>query len=227
MISIIVYSNDSNSYVLVKRALAKLIRGNFVKIIFMTERKDLEARLAISPPDILVLDEVEFRFGNATVPKSVQIFYLEKNSNVPMRLHPDGLSQMVELKLRDKGYLMMLKEDGVFNEQDVVTRARGYVENNFSGDCALQTIAKALYVSRTYLSGRFRREIGVPLNAYVTDFRLERSKELLMNTTIQIKEVASLCGFTSTPYYTHSFKAKYGVAPRDFRKMLADGEVLQ
>ena len=55
-----------------------------------------------------------------------------------------------------------------------------------------------------------------PLN-YMTEYRLDKSTDLLVNTTISITEIAYSCGFSGSSYYCEIFKKYYGLTPKQYR----------
>lgn len=48
--------------------------------------------------------------------------------------------------------------------------------------------------------------------------RLKHSAELLIQTILQIKEIASAIGYNDPLYFTKSFSKKYGVSPKKYRE---------
>ncbi|MNU07836.1 Arabinose operon regulatory protein [compost metagenome] len=53
---------------------------------------------------------------------------------------------------------------------------------------------------------------------YLTDYRLEQAKLLLLKTEISIAKVAERTGFESTAYFSRRFALKVGISPLRFRK---------
>jgi len=52
----------------------------------------------------------------------------------------------------------------------------------------------------------------------IRDYRLEKAKEMLTNTRMNISEIAYICGFNDPAWFTHAFKQKYNKAPSCFKK---------
>ena len=72
-------------------------------------------------------------------------------------------------------------------------------------------------MSRSYLSKLFKDETGYSLFSYINHVRIEKSKELLLNDTISLVDVAGLCGFEDQSYFTKVFKKETGISPKRFR----------
>lgn len=64
----------------------------------------------------------------------------------------------------------------------------------------------------------FVKYLGINYIEYVNTLRLEKAKEMLGNSKMNVSEVAERTGFESLSYFSKQFKKKYGVSPQDFRK---------
>lgn len=78
-------------------------------------------------------------------------------------------------------------------------------------------IAETLGISTNHFSREFRRETGIPPIRFLTNIRLRQSARMLQETSLPIREIAALCGFTSGNYYTKIFRKYMNVTPNDFR----------
>ena len=57
----------------------------------------------------------------------------------------------------------------------------------------------------------------------MTEYRLEKAKEMLTDSDLKIKEIALYTGYQDELYFSKVFKKKYGVSPRMFRQK--NGEI--
>ena len=83
-------------------------------------------------------------------------------------------------------------------------------------DC-LEDILKKLPVSYSKLRKDFKVLTGDSPNQYLLNLRLEKAKELLVNTNLSISEIAYQTGFVSASYLSKIFKAKIGSPPKNYR----------
>lgn len=84
-------------------------------------------------------------------------------------------------------------------------------------------------ISYTYFKKLFIESFGVPPVRYVSNMRLERSRELLLTGRYSIGETAELCGFENAYYFSKRFKQKYRISPTEYKKALtfsADDDIL-
>ena len=89
-----------------------------------------------------------------------------------------------------------------------------YMEPITSGD-----VARAAGFSPNYLSRKFRAATGIGLHEYIVFVRLQRAAQELVSTSDSITTIALRCGFSDSNYFKDSFKRKYGVTPRAYRKI--------
>lgn len=73
-------------------------------------------------------------------------------------------------------------------------------------------------MSYTYFKKLFIEKFGVPPIQYVNNMRLERSRELLMTNNYSVGEIAKLCGFDNSYYFSRKFREKYQVSPSEYKK---------
>lgn len=82
---------------------------------------------------------------------------------------------------------------------------------------SLQSIAAVVQMSTSYVGKIFRKHESMSVAEYITEFRLNKSLELLDSTPHNINEIAEMVGFGNKSYFYKLFKAKYGATPNDYR----------
>lgn len=100
---------------------------------------------------------------------------------------------------------------------DVVYKCIDYIRNNYDRKITLDDIAIHVSLSRSYLSKLFKDETGYSLFSYINHIRIEKSKQLLLDETIALVDVAGMCGFEDQSYFTKVFKKETGISPKRFR----------
>ena len=56
------------------------------------------------------------------------------------------------------------------------------------------------------------------MNQYLTEFRMEKAKELLCTTNMKVAMVSEKVGFANSSYFCRSFREYYGSSPESYRK---------
>ena len=85
-------------------------------------------------------------------------------------------------------------------------------------DFSLTTIADQLRVGRTTFFGRVKKITGMPPNKYVLKFKMEKARQLLIDTDLSVSEVGYAVGVGDASYFNRLYKNFYGISPSQFRK---------
>ncbi|GJM76485.1 hypothetical protein HMSSN036_87010 [Paenibacillus macerans] len=101
---------------------------------------------------------------------------------------------------------------------NVVIKAKQYLEGNYQQTCSVQTVAAYVHVTPNYFSNLFKKETGISFTHYVSQLRIEKAKALLQGTRLRMTEIAERVGFENSSYFTVVFKQITGQSPRAFRK---------
>lgn len=94
-----------------------------------------------------------------------------------------------------------------------------YVDSHLSEDISLEQMADYINVSSFYLSKLFKEEKGVTFINFISDKRLEKARQLLAETDLSIKEITAEIGYNDQNYFSRIFKNKYGISPKEYRKV--------
>ena len=81
-------------------------------------------------------------------------------------------------------------------------------------------LAEKLHFSPTYVRKVFKEETDERVMEYVIRKRMEKAKDLLLQTDAMVQDVALACGYSNQRYFASSFKKHYGYSPTNFREML-------
>ncbi|MBB3142855.1 choline metabolism transcriptional regulator GbdR [Halomonas organivorans] len=148
------------------------------------------------------------------------------------------LDMMLTLIARDHGRELaagiseMFIYDRVRNEQDQqrvplkhvlgTTQPRlleivALMEANLEEPISLDELAEYVNVSRRQLERLFQKNLHCSPSRYYLKLRLTRARQLLKQTPMSIIEVASACGFVSTPHFSKCYREYFGIPPRDER----------
>ena len=93
-----------------------------------------------------------------------------------------------------------------------------YVKKNLNNKITLADMSWNLHCSTVTLTEHFKKEFGITIMQYVTQKRMEQAKEMLLNTTMPIGDIATMCGFPDVEYFSRTFKSSYGISPNRWRK---------
>lgn len=94
----------------------------------------------------------------------------------------------------------------------------GYIQQNYQKKITLNDIAAAGNVCRSSCCEIFQLILHKTPVSYLTDYRLEKSIELLNNFSLSITEIAFQCGFAGSSYFTEIFHKNMKCTPFQYRK---------
>ncbi len=93
-----------------------------------------------------------------------------------------------------------------------------YIEDNYAKEITLTDLADREFLSPSYLSHFFEKNMNISILNYVTKIRIEHSINYLLYTTKSIEEIAQVCGFSNPRSYASFFQREYKMLPSRFRK---------
>ncbi|WP_128894837.1 AraC family transcriptional regulator [Longirhabdus pacifica] len=94
-----------------------------------------------------------------------------------------------------------------------------YIHENILQKLPLPEIAEQVHMHPSYLSHRFKSEVGISMRDYINKKRIEESIFFLIHTNITISDIAVLFHFCNQSYYTSLFKKYKAMTPKDYRKL--------
>ncbi|RFM26774.1 hybrid sensor histidine kinase/response regulator transcription factor [Deminuibacter soli] len=93
------------------------------------------------------------------------------------------------------------------------------VEKNIGNECfSAEEICREISISRIQLNRKVKALLGINVNDYILNVRLQRARYLLSNEDLSISEVASKVGFSSQAYFSTVFKSKLQVTPSEYKE---------
>lgn len=94
-----------------------------------------------------------------------------------------------------------------------------YVMAHYVHNVTLAEIASHVGMNRTAFCTFFKRKKGMTFLQFLTNYRLETARELLVTTQKQVSEICFAVGFNDLPHFIRIFKATYGNSPSRYRKL--------
>lgn len=93
-----------------------------------------------------------------------------------------------------------------------------YIHDNYMNELSLDILAKRLYITPEHLCRSFKEATQKTVIEYINEVRIKKAKELLSTTDLPITEIAYLCGFNDSNYFSRKFKEITKMTPRMMRK---------
>lgn len=104
-------------------------------------------------------------------------------------------------------------------EKQLFLRVKEYLDSNYmDSEITVQSLAEMENSSPEALADLFKKNTQTSIAKYLLQQRLARASELLLSTTIPVKEIALMVGFSNPQYFFTLFKNAFGETPSSFRE---------
>jgi two-component system response regulator YesN len=100
----------------------------------------------------------------------------------------------------------------------LIIRIDQYIEQHYHKNLTLTSLAEEMHYSPAYLSRFYKANTGTNLMTYLLNVRIQKARELLLDSNDRISDIALKTGFNSTKYFNRMFKKVIGISPIQFRK---------
>ncbi len=94
-----------------------------------------------------------------------------------------------------------------------------FVTDNYAEDISIADLSKQFGYSANYISKLFKDNLGMGFNQYLTLQRIKSAEYMLSTTSTPICEIAVVCGFNDSNYFSTVFKKLHGISPSKYRSI--------
>ena len=112
--------------------------------------------------------------------------------------------------------------EGICSYILIIQKVVLFIVDNYCSALELSTVANYVHLHKNYLSDLFKRETGVNLSNFITDYRIYSAKKMLRETNEKIITVARSVGFNDDHYFSQVFSKRVGMTPKQYRTTFAD-----
>ncbi len=134
--------------------------------------------------------------------------------------HAEDMMIVHHFKQLTEHLIMRFAEQNQLNTNPIVNRVCEYIQTHYKKDISLTEMAQYANMSISYFSSWFKRCTGRTLVQYIQEVRIDKAKQLLLETQLKNYEIAERVGFATQPYFIRVFKNVVGVSPNAFRKRM-------
>lgn len=102
-------------------------------------------------------------------------------------------------------------------QEDLPVSVKMYIDQNYTEDISLGSIAAEFFISTDHLSHIFKSRFGVsPIN-YLINRRIIKAQTLLANTSESVNTISGIVGYDNVSYFSTLFRKVVGMTPANFR----------
>jgi len=116
-------------------------------------------------------------------------------------------------------YILRLYDVKIENPRhnEICNDAMRYIEENYKTDVSLDTIASSVHLSKYHFIRIFKETLGISPMKCLLRVRLSAAKELLGESDLSIKDVATAVGYENALTFSRVFKNSENISPTDYR----------
>ena len=96
-------------------------------------------------------------------------------------------------------------------------KIKAYIDKNIASDISVLDISREFHIEYKYFSRLFSKRYGIRLKLYINKIRLEKAKDMIINTDLSLSEIAIKCGFGSLHRMDRVFKTEENISPSVYR----------
>lgn len=225
------YTIPPNSFILIPPYTPHCVERTFHSTRLLL---NLSSKFGEMVFDFLGLDIHDF-FSNSVLsysPKQISEFYsLAKKMIIEMRKYGNEnptpsfrllAAQFVEILNRS----VSSPAPQVFlSDTSEISMITDYLKAHYYTHVTLDDLSEKFKMNKFSLCKKFRRETGYSVVDFLTQIRVNHSRDLLENSLMKMDEITSKVGFESVAYFSRVFKKYTGTSPTAYRKKLLLADV--
>lgn len=127
-------------------------------------------------------------------------------------------------RVQNKTGVKFLYENKNADDPDnpVIGKILAYIHAHYSEDITLCQIAEDIHLNASYLSRFFKRHRNETIVNYITRYRIEQSKALLLHSDDRLYSIALEVGFNDAAYFSNIFKKYTGYSPSEYKNKFSE-----
>ena len=107
----------------------------------------------------------------------------------------------------------------VDEDQEMMQQLMKFIEEHVDDDgLRIDDMAQAVGLGRSVFYERLKSLVGVSPIDFLRQLRMQRAKELIKRSSMNVSQVAYAVGFTDPKYFTKCFKKETGMTPSEYRE---------
>jgi LacI family transcriptional regulator len=119
----------------------------------------------------------------------------------------------------DPGFVVDRQSSDIYAAtQPALRNALRHIRDNACGEISVDEVCRAAHVNRRQLERQFQKEIGTTIHEEITRFRMQRAKQLLVDTRRPVSQILHDCGYAYPSQFAAVFRKSTGISPSAYRK---------
>jgi len=140
------------------------------------------------------------------------------NTIEQMPTHPASVIASSMRLLEAISAFLQISNVAKWSDKDTIYKIEKFINENLSDNITSKLICSHFFISRTKLYQLSMERFGMSVMQYITKLRLNKAKDMLINTDLDIADIAGEVGVPDYNYFCKMFKKNVGTTPGKFRK---------
>lgn len=169
--------------------------------------------------NVFVADDPVITASGGTATADLMLFLIAQSHGADLAI--EVADQMVYNAVRDADgaqRVSLQSRHGIRNQH--LTRAIQLMNESIDEPRPPSVIARELGISGRQMERLFGRYLNCSPKKYYVDLRLQKAQRLLVQTDMSVTEVAFATGFNSPTHFSKTYRAQFGVSPKDQRNKI-------
>ena len=155
---------------------------------------------------------------NAAVKSRVAMFLTEEKNSVYDMVDNATSCPALHKMLLERTEEFFELSDCHKEDNSIVFAIEEFVHMNYQNESlSVKSISEYVNRSTSYVCTLFRSETGMTLNRFITKYRLDVARDMLMDPRYKVTEIANRCGYNDVNYFGKIFKKYLGCSPSEYR----------
>ena len=115
--------------------------------------------------------------------------------------------------------MISVEDDALSANEIFLSKLQNTIEQHLGDEnFSVQQLSELMAMDRTVLYRRMQQLTGISPSVYIKQIRMEMARRLLCETEMPISDIAMKTGFSTTKYFSSTFKETVGMLPKTFRE---------
>lgn len=134
-----------------------------------------------------------------------------------MPLHSQSYITSASHILETVANYLCMEHMAYLRHQELPVQIDAYIQMHFTEELDAMDIARTFDIGKTQLYEIAKRIYGTGIAGHIRHLRIEKAKQLLLDTKLPLAEIASQCGFKDYNYFITVFKRTVGISPKKYK----------
>ena len=104
------------------------------------------------------------------------------------------------------------------NHAQIVYDIYDYVGSHYNEELSMDDVCKLFLIGKTQLYNIFKEISGLTVSEYITEYRITKAKDLLINSECSVEMISQAVGYQNISSFSRAFKSRTGFSPIQYRK---------